>query len=191
MMSRLRAIAASLVLLLAAGCAAPPVRERAHRAPVMQPESALPAMRPVPGTTAHRDETARSLAYFDRLRRMSAHDLKLEQAAMRLAYASSHDDGDRVRLAMAYSVPGSNAADDNRALDLLDPIVKAPSNTLHDLAVLLSAFVTEQKRVAANEQSLAKQVQSLQLKLDALLSLDRSLNRREVFVPPPKSEIRP
>jgi metal-responsive CopG/Arc/MetJ family transcriptional regulator len=90
---------------------------------------------------------------------------------------------DRVRLAMLLALPNSAVTDDARALDLLEPIVKTHAHALHYVAVLLSTYVQEQRRLALSAQALQKDVQTLQQKLDALRSLERALSEREGVLP--------
>jgi hypothetical protein len=72
---------------------------------------------------------------------------------------------------MVLSQPNAAFADDGRALELLDPVAKNPGARLQGLAQLLSSNLQEQKKLNAS-------VQGLQLKLDALKSLERNLIER-------------
>jgi hypothetical protein len=182
------ALAAACAL---AGCAtqpapqtsAPATEARVIEAPeaptVVEPLYPRPAPAPAPAV----DDGTRMLSYFDRLRRMPAPELARELDAMRAAYSRNHDETDRLKLAMIYALPGSAVTDDSRALDLLEPLVKAIGHPLHDVAVVLFAYVQEQKRLALNAQALQKEVQALQQKLDALRSLERALSEREAAPP--------
>ena len=60
------------------------------------------------------------LAEFQRLRRLPAAELAREQEGARQLFNLTRSDAARVRFAMALTAPG--AADDARALDLLDPL---------------------------------------------------------------------
>jgi hypothetical protein len=174
---------------LLAGCATPPPAPEAEKPPAAEvvdaargPEPQQPPMTPiviVPRT----DDAAVALAYFDRVRRMPQAELARELEATRTTYGRTHADTDRVRLAMLLALPNSAVTDDARALDLLEPIVKTPAHGLHYVAVLLSTYVQEQRRLALSAQALQKDVQTLQQKLDALRSLERALSERE-GVPP-------
>lgn len=149
--------------------AEPPVEER-------PPEPSVPA--PPPAVQAPID-VERALTYFDRLRRLTSTELPREQEAVRQAYAQSHSDFDRVRLAMTYALPNTPVSDEGRALDLVEPLIKNTRAELHHLAVLMGVFAQEQRRLSAHVQTLQQGVQSLQQKLDALRSLERSLIERE------------
>ena len=77
-----------------------------------------------------------------------------------------------MRLALLFSLPGTALSDEQRALELLDPVARNPGGQLHGLAVLLAANLQERKRLDANTQG-------LQQKLDALRSLERSMIERK------------
>jgi hypothetical protein len=70
------------------------------------------------------------------------------------------------------AVPGATAQDEGRALELLEPVARTGDSALHGLALLVTAFLQEQRRLDGN-------VQNLQQKLDALLTLERSMTGRE------------
>jgi hypothetical protein len=86
---------------------------------------------------------------------------------------------------MTLAVPGVPGGE-TAALELLEPLVKNPTLSLHGLAFLLAAYIQEQRRLASqlqglqqNVQGLQQNVQGLQQKLDALRTLERSLTERE------------
>lgn len=189
-MRRLLPVLAAAVL---AGCVSSPppppaptaearIIEAPEAPPVVEPLYPRPAPAPAPFTPAV-DDGSRILSYFDRLRRMSAPELARELDVVRAAYNRQHGETERVKLAMIYALPGSPVTDDTRALDLLEPLVKAAAHPLHDVAALIFAYVQEQKRLALNAQALQKEVQALQQKLDALRSLERALSEREAAPP--------
>ncbi len=185
-MKRAHRIACAAVVLLLAGCVTPPPEvkpdEVADATPAPAPEvevaPAPPAVVPPPP-----DDAARALSYFDRVRRMPSADLTRELETMKAAYGRTHDDADRVRLAMLFALPNSSISDDARALELLEPIAKTPTHALQPIAVLLSTYVQEQRRLGQHAQTLQKEVQTLQQKLDALRSLERALSEREGAAP--------
>lgn len=112
------------------------------------------------------------LAYFARVRTLSAPDLGKEHEAARQAFLASRSDANRVRLAMLLSLPGTALSDEPRALELLDPVARNAGGKFHGLAALLAANLQERKRLDANAQG-------LQQKLDALKSLERSMIERK------------
>jgi chromosome segregation ATPase len=129
---------------------------------------------------------------FERLRRLSPAELAREQDSARQAFNQMRTDAARVRYAMTLAAPGVNGAE-GAALEVLDPLVKNPAVSLHGIAVLLTAYIQEQRRLNSQVQGLQQQtqglqqnVQALQQKLDALRTLERSLTEREAATPKPK-----
>jgi hypothetical protein len=170
----------------AAAARAAAEREEAEKvavAPVPPPAPAKPP--PPPPELARLKEIEALLTEFERLRRVPPTEIAREQEAARQVFNQNRSDATRMRLAMALAVPGvpgSEAA----ALELLEPLVKNPTLSLHGLAFLLAAYIQEQRRLAAqlqglqqNVQGLQQNVQALQQKLDALRTLERSLTERE------------
>ena len=170
-------------MLVLDGCATSPPAEP-ETAPQAEVVDAVRAAEAPPRVTPPPvDETALALNYFDRVRRLPSTELVRELDLVRTTYGRTHGDGDRVRLAMVLALPNTAVTDDARALDLLDPIVKNPAHALHHVAVLLSTYVQEQRRLTLSAQAMQKEVQTLQQKLDALRSLERALSEREGVVP--------
>lgn len=163
----------------------PPVAvEKPPPAPKIEPPPA-PAPAPIAAPAPRISEVEALVLDFERLRRLSPGELAREQEAARQAFNQSRSDAARVRLAMAVAMPGTAASEDARALELLEPLVKNPSAGLRGLAVLLSAYIQEQRRLAVQVQGLQQNVQGLQQnlvglqqKLDALKTLERSLSER-------------
>jgi FtsZ-binding cell division protein ZapB len=206
--ARLAAAAAALAL---AACASPPEAQPEAQAPVVavapptvekKPAIVTPAPvakpeRVVVPAEPKANELDSLLAEFERLRRLPAAELPREQELARQAFNQSRSDAARVKLAMASSLPGSPPGEEARALELLEPLAKNPTSTLHGLAFMLSAFIQEQRRLAGlaqglqqntqmlekNNQALQQNVHGLQQKLDALRTLERSLSERGESVP--------
>lgn len=128
---------------------------------------------------ARPDDTERLLANFARVRKLPAAEQAKEHESARQAYARSQSDYNRMRLAMLLTLPGAAFNDEARALELIDPLARNPRASVHTLAVLLGAYLQEQKRLNGSVQALQQNLQGLQHKLDALKSLDRSLIERE------------
>jgi hypothetical protein len=148
--------------------------------PVAPPEPAAapePATAPEPAATFEPSLRADSrrpvsdneslLTYFEFVRKLSAAELAKEHETARQLYTRTHSDFNRVRYAMLLSVPGSAFNDDARALEALEPLLKNLGAALHNLAFVVSAQIQEQRRS-----------QELQQKLDALMSLEKSLIER-------------
>jgi hypothetical protein len=112
------------------------------------------------------------LADYARLCRLPAGELARAQENARRAFNRSRTDGNRVRYALALAVPGASAADEVRALDTLEPVARNGSSAWNGLAVMVSRFLQEQRRRDS-------QVQDLQQKLDALLTLERNMIGRD------------
>lgn len=132
------------------------------------------------------DDLERLLSYFARARKLPAAEQGKERNDAHQAYLRSQSEYNRVRLAMLLSLPGTAFNDEARALELIDPLTKNQRASLHTLAVLLGAYIQEQKRLSGNVQGLQQNlqglqqnVQGLQHKLDALKSLDRNLIERD------------
>jgi hypothetical protein len=195
-MSARRLLAA--LALLVAGCVTPPPEpeapevspqpaETVKEAP--EPDARAAVIAPQPGETPRRvrnDEVERLLAYFENVRKLPPADLAREGESARAAFNRTRSDFDRARLALLLSIPNTALNDDQRAFDMLDPLVKNPSSNLHALAILVSAHVQERRRLESSMQNLQHNVQGLQQKLDALMSLERSLIDREQPIPPRK-----
>jgi len=156
----MKTLAAGLMLLLLAGCGA-------WRGGDAADESAAAAELRGDGT-----DTGAALAYYARARKLSGTELAREQEAARRALARSRSDGNRMRYALVLAVPGAPAADEARALEALEPVTRNVASPQHGLALLLTAFLHEQRRLDA-------QAQGLQQKLDAMLELERNMTGRE------------
>ncbi|MGA0025110.1 MAG: hypothetical protein ACO3F9_10755 [Burkholderiales bacterium] len=113
-----------------------------------------------------------ALAHYARLRKLPAAELAREQESARRAFNRSRTDANRVRYALSLAVPGAPSGDEVRALDALEPVARNGASTWNGLAVLVSAFLQEQRRRDG-------QAQDLQQKLDALLNLERNMTGRE------------
>lgn len=179
-------------LLLCAGCAsrvpAPAARITAPSAaaPGMTALATIPVAASTPAATPPLEEEApagvkeprsaddmeRLLAYFERLRRAQGAELTKEHEAARLAYGRSASDYNRVSLAMTLALPGTQLNDDARALELLGPLLKKGEPGLRPLAVLLTTFIQERRRLGGD-------LAAVQQKLAALKSLERALIERE------------
>jgi FtsZ-binding cell division protein ZapB len=145
-------------------------------------------------------EVDQLLIDFERLRKLPAGDLAREQEIARQVFTQSKTDLTRVKWAMALSLPGATAADETRALELLEPLLKNFASPLRGLAFLLTASIQEQRRLSALAQGLQQNMQTLQQsnqtlqqnligfqqKLDALRTLERSLTERGEAAAPRK-----
>ena len=153
---------------LGAGCAAPdavppPVDEAAATVPEPPPPSE-PELKPVRPAVS---DSETLLAYVDLVRKLPAAEYAKELDAVRKLYARTRTDVIRMRYAILLSAPSAGTGEEARALELLDPLVKSADTGLRALATLLSAQIQEQRKA-----------QGLQQKLDALMSLDKSMLER-------------
>ena len=135
-----------------------------------QPYPAV-AQPPAPVAAPEPPAAVRAMHYFAQLRQKPQRDVRQEQERLRKSLAASRSDHDRVRLALAYTMPGSAAAEEAQALELLEPLVRDLRNEYHDLALLLSTLLTEQRR--RGEQALA-----LHHKLERIKALEKEMQER-------------
>lgn len=156
----MKTLAAGLLLLLLAGCGA------------WRGSDAVDDPVAVAELRGDGTEAGAALAYYARARKLSGAELAREQEAARRALARTRSDGNRMRYALVLAVPGAPAADETRALETLEPVTRNAASPLHGLAVLVTAFLQEQRRLDA-------QAQGLQQKLDAMLELERNMTGRE------------
>ena len=188
-MNRLRPFAALLVLAAAlAACSSSPHKiAQVEPAPIPEPTSEpapavkaepapVPPMVPVPAPVVDSSavELDNALKYFQDLRKMSAASLRREHDSAKQAFAREPSDLNRVRFALACSLPAASIKDERRALELLEPLTKnsrSPQTPLRGFAVVLHAFVAEQTKSASNAQELKD-------KLEALMSVEKSLSER-------------
>lgn len=112
------------------------------------------------------------LLYFQHVRKLPGAELGKEHEAARQAYARARSDFNRVRFAMLLALPNTPFGDEQRALELLDPVAKNQNGQLQGLAYVLVSQIQERRRLDASAQG-------LQQKLDALMSLERSMIERK------------
>jgi len=157
----------------APGGSAAPAKPVASVVPAPPLEPAAPAEPPaVKDTRSPVEDVERLLSYFERLKRLSSTELAKEHVAIRLAYGRAASDFNRISYAMTLSLPGTSFNDDARALELLNSLVKKPEGGLRPLAMLLTTFIQERRRMGAD-------LAAVQQKLDALKLLERKLIERD------------
>lgn len=184
------------IALVLAGCAAlrdmeaeravkpeetAPPGEAADQQARLEPE-APPSRVEVPAPLLAGD-LERLLVYFEQVKKLPTVELGREHDSARAAFTRTRSDFDRMRLAMVVSIPNTALSDDQRAVELLEPVVKNQNSSLRGLASLMSAHLQERRRLESGMHSLQQNVQGLQQKLDALMSLERSLIDREQSSP--------
>jgi hypothetical protein len=145
-----------------AGAKAPPLVETP--AAIAEPDSKTQV--PAPRAAAISDGEM-LLTYLDQVRKLPAAELAKESDQVRKLYAKTRTDVVRLRYAILLSALATSPGDDARTAELLDPVLKGTDASLRALAFLLSAQFQEQRRAHA-----------LQQKLDALMSLDKTMIER-------------
>ncbi|MCC7082812.1 MAG: hypothetical protein IT530_19275 [Burkholderiales bacterium] len=163
-------------VVLAAACATtgveqPPaaIESAPQPAPAPEPEPAQVATVPVP--TPEPPPALRALQFFESLKERPARERRQAQERLRKSFAASRSDHDRMHFALALSLPGSSIAQESQALELLQPLVQDRGNDYHALALLVSAFLAEQRR--RGEQAAA-----LQTKLERIKALEKEMLER-------------
>ena len=116
------------------------------------------------------DDVTKVLAYYAHLRQLTGADLAREHESARRALAKIRSDANRLRYALLLTLPGAPATEEPRVQELLEPVTRNGDSALRGLAVLMTAFLQEQRRLETGAQG-------LQQKLDALLSLERNMTR--------------
>ncbi|MEZ5614959.1 MAG: hypothetical protein R3E35_07065 [Rhodocyclaceae bacterium] len=116
------------------------------------------------------------LAYYQALLAMPPDELKREYQGVSRAFAIEPGEPARLRLAMLLCVPGAAWHDDARLLALLDAAasLKAPPDSpRRRFVVLLQKLVAERQRER-------RRADELQQKLDAMVTIERSLRERQL-----------
>jgi hypothetical protein len=145
--------------------APPPPPAVTEPAPPEEPEPQRPVAVPEPPAAM------RALRFYSALKERPAHEQRQEQERLRKSFAASRSDYDRIRLALALSMPGSSAAEESQALELLQPLVRDLRSDYHELAALVSVLLAEQRRRA-------EQAASLQQKLERIKALETEMQER-------------
>jgi hypothetical protein len=166
MKSTIRVLVGAVAVALA-GCAATPPAdpETEPGQPPAQPEAKVQPPPPAPRPTVSESDIL--LAYFDNVRRLSAPELARETELVRKLYAKTRTDMVRMRYAILLAAAPGAPVDEPRIVEILDPVLKGQDTNLRALATLVGAHLQEQRRA-----------QGLQQKLDALMSLDKTMIER-------------
>src|SRR3712207_3106997 len=89
-----------------------------------------PTPAPPPPQVARMNEIDAPPSDFERLRRLPPVELAREQESARQGFNQLRTENARLRLGMALGVPGLPGTEE-RALEVLEPLVKNPSSSLH------------------------------------------------------------
>lgn len=177
-----------VISLLMTGCAAPPGPDATTEpAPDTMSEPGPDAVgepcpgcgtRPIPesgaepwtrtGARRPAGDAESLLMYYEYVRKLPAAERVKDYETARQRFMKTRSEFNRVRYAIALSVPGTSFNDDARALDTLEPLLRNQHAVLHSLAYMVGAQIQEQRRG-----------QDLQQKLEALKSLEKSLIERD------------
>jgi hypothetical protein len=161
-----RRVTCCLLVLAVAGCASVP------NAPSTPPVTLAPAAPVNPGPQL----LVEVLDGYKRWQGKPADEQRLELAAANEAYARSHADPQRLRLALMLSAP-TVLRDDARALAVLSaPSPDTAGGPLPQLASILQQQIGERLREVREEQ---KRGDELAQKLEALRAVERSIADRE------------
>lgn len=158
--------------------AAPPVAEAA--APVaIEPIAMVPPAlsAPIAREPALEDtELIVLLADLQRYSNLSVDDVRREITSMTVLLGRQRTDGNRVRLAVLYTLSKATPQDDQRALQLLENVAKSTPGTptVKPLALVLQAQIAGRQRAVREEQQKADAALT---KLEALRQMERSLLR--------------
>ena len=167
--------------------APPPVPEPAFVPPfaeaatvsVPEPE---PAAVPAPSAPAEPTDDQQLSGLLSDLQRyggLPPEDLRREVGTVTQVLARQRTDYHRVRLAVLYTLARTTPQDDQRALQLLDIVVKSNPGTpaLKQVAAVIQVQVTERVRAVRDEQQKADAAVK---KLEALRLMERDLLRDRI-----------
>jgi hypothetical protein len=179
--------AAAFVALVLASCALvePPSTTPAPvvegTAPAPKPPAPTPPAPTPPAPVVEADESrqaAELLGYYQRVAGLGLEDQKRELATATQSFNRERSNGNRVRLALLYSIPGSAVQDDARAAQLLEPIASG-SGAVRQLAGLVHGQVTDRLKTQKRADQLKDQVEQLR-------ALEKDLIERGGQTPPPR-----
>lgn len=160
-MTRNKRILAGAIAVLIAGCAKPPAGE------TEQPPVAPPAKVQPPQSTPAISDSDSLLAYYEHMRKLSPPEFARESELVRKLYARAKTEVVRIRYAMLLAVTPGAPVEEARATEILEPVLNSQDANLRALAMLINMQLQEQRRA-----------HGLQQKLDALMSLDKSMIER-------------
>lgn len=180
-----------LILSLLASCAAAPKRPatppqerpRAETTPPERPATAPPPASITFDRERHADDEL--LVYARRFIEMSPENQKREQAQVMQALGRNKKDSfNRLKAALIYSLAGSRYRDNARALSMIAELQrdKPMEDDLGALVALLKDFVEDRQKLEEQAARLAQKARDeqrraddLQLKLDALKNIEKTL----------------
>lgn len=164
MKPRLAALLVCLFMTLSGGCALlkPPAE-----AYWLDPQGPRPS-----------SDAVSLLHYSLYVRNLGGKQLAEETERVRQAHAAEKTDFRLLQYAMALSVPAASAADQRRALQLLDPLARGEDgrgSELRALASLMRAQLAEHRRLEDGSHTQQRRADDLEKKLEALKDIEKSL----------------
>lgn len=178
-----RSVALKLLMVtgvLASACTTAPVESPAPLPPIQPPTPPAPQVQvaPPPQEIVIQDPAAEELKailmYFNMVSRLPTNDLRREHDTARAAFAANASEANRLRFALVLSLATNPLKDERRALELLEPMTKdlrGHYSPIRGLALVTHTLIREQQKLGGS-------VQALKEKLDALMSLEKSLTER-------------
>lgn len=135
----------------------------------------------VPGTVLHSDRVPRLIRYFNTLAVLSSAQLNYEHERAEQAFLENPSFGNRIRLASLLSYPNTSFRDYDRALKLLQPCQSGQTcgDSKKNFALFLSHIIVEWKMQREQIKQMRGQIESLNKKLNAIKSIEKSINERE------------
>jgi hypothetical protein len=144
------------------------------------------------GTVGAAHKVELLLAYYDRIAKLSNAEVAKEQLSAQQLFNRTKTDYSRVRLALVLSAPNNAARDGQRALALLEPLLRVgigDATPMRNFALVLRHLIAGDLRTGERLQSTIeklkedlrdqqKQAQILQQKLDTLKALEKSTPKR-------------
>ncbi len=158
-----------LPALLLAGCIAAPTADPGNVTVAPAADPGIVAVTP-PVFEDRSDDVTKVLTYYAHLRQLTGAELAREHESARRALAKTRSDANRLRYALLLTLPGAPPTEEPRVQELLEPVTRNGDSALRGLAILMTAFLQEQRRLETGAQG-------LQQKLDALLTLERNMTR--------------
>ncbi|MDD5247585.1 MAG: hypothetical protein PHY45_01280 [Rhodocyclaceae bacterium] len=133
-------------------------------------------------------EALDQLEYFERLSGLPVEQQNVEYGAAKAAFEREPSDANRLRLALALSLPQTPWHDDAKVVLLLaafEPSRKASGGPLRELAALVEQGAVERMRLRdehrrreAAWRDEQHRIEELQQKLEALRAIDREMRQR-------------
>lgn len=132
---------------------------------------------PASATVPPRDAApAALLRYAQTVAHLSPEALTTELLRAEQRFHDTPDAGNRIRLAMVLSVPGSGAGNQRQAVDLL--AVPGLDPELQPLAAMLSDFLVRIARLRGQLQTSEEESARLHRQLESLTTIERHIQKR-------------